>query len=214
MISSRETFNRFSSQMIRVKTTVEIPAKSFAVITGYSVPDLAFTVAKADSDNTGDAAVIVPVGIPANKIGMAYQHGISLVQKTSGETVAAGDRVGVGANSWTAKKSESGAWVVVVVSGDVLFVRPISCDIGPFLAKTQEKAPSANKISVKLLDSSGNVTGSAFDAYGFFVDDAATFDEVTPTIASGKTVPVFLGNDGRWWLDLTLTYVGDECEEA
>jgi len=80
------------------------------------------------------------------------------------------------------------------------------------LAKTQQAAPSSNKISVKFLDADGNVTGDAFYAYGFFVDGAATFDEVTPIIASGVKVPVFFGNDGNWYLDLTLTTVGDECE--
>ncbi|MFA5041117.1 MAG: hypothetical protein WC464_05745 [Bdellovibrionales bacterium] len=81
------------------------------------------------------------------------------------------------------------------------------------LAQTQEAAPASNHISVKLLDSSGNVTGSAFDAYGFFVDGATTFTGVTPIIANGKTVPVFLGNDGKWYLDMTLTYLGEACEE-
>jgi len=81
------------------------------------------------------------------------------------------------------------------------------------LAKTQEAAPASNKIKVKLVDSSGNETGEEFYAYGMFVDGATMFTEVTPVIQSGKFVSVFLSQYGAWILNMTLTHVGDECEE-
>ena len=84
---------------------------------------------------------------------------------------------------------------------------------GTLTARTQQAAPAAASILVKLLDKAGNPTGSSKAAYGFFVDEAETFDEVTPIIAEGVDVPVFYDQTGKLCLKLTLTWVGEECPE-
>jgi hypothetical protein len=74
----------------------------------------------------------------------------------------------------------------------------------PLLAVTQEAAQSDAYISVKLVGANGSMIGSAFDAKCLFQDDATAADECLPDVQSGKTVPIYKGQDGVWYLGLTF----------
>ena len=84
----------------------------------------------------------------------------------------------------------------------------------PVLAITQEASPASNKIKVKRIDADGLATGDEFEVYGIFTDDATQFSDAKPYIASGKKVLISRRDDKQWYLEMTLEYVGDECEEA
>jgi hypothetical protein len=80
------------------------------------------------------------------------------------------------------------------------------------LAKTQAAAGANSYIGVKLLDASGDEIGAEFNAYGLFPDGGTTaLNACTPQITTATKVSIFLGNDGVWYLNVTLTYVGASC---
>ena len=66
-------------------------------------------------------------------------------------------------------------------------------------AKTQEAAQSDAYISVKLLDSDGNVVGDAFDATCIFTDGATAANTCLPDVATGKTV-LISKIQGTWYI--------------
>ncbi len=72
------------------------------------------------------------------------------------------------------------------------------------LARTQEGAQSDEYISVKLLDSIGDVTGDAFDARCIFSDGATAADECIPAVDSGVDILISKINTG------TANITGDE----
>lgn len=72
------------------------------------------------------------------------------------------------------------------------------------LAKTQEAATATGEISVKLLDSSDNETGEAFDVF-VFSDEAATdftsdywLSDIAATMPSGKVIEIAQFQNGNW----------------
>ena len=67
-------------------------------------------------------------------------------------------------------------------------------------AKTQEAATATGKISVKLLDAAGDVTGDAVDVYAFADKAANDMSDYLPTLALNDYVLVSKLNDGEWYL--------------
>ena len=78
--------------------------------------------------------VVIPEQIGIDDIGWAYIDGIFAVEKTPGETIAAGDKVGTDTDKWTAIKIEDdsygnndGQFYVIDtygVSSQYLIIRP------------------------------------------------------------------------------------------
>ena len=70
---------------------------------------------------------------------------------------------------------------------------------GGYEAKTQEAAQDDEYVSVKLLDSEGTETGSAFDAKCIFTDNATKATDCIPLVKTGKVVVVSKLN-GTWYI--------------
>ena len=68
------------------------------------------------------------------------------------------------------------------------------------LAKTQEAGQSDGKISVKLLDAAGAVTGDAFDVFAFRDQATSNMDDYLPKIPNADFVFVVKAADGNWFL--------------
>lgn len=67
-------------------------------------------------------------------------------------------------------------------------------------AKAQEGSQADGEISVKLLDSSGDVIGDAFDVYAFPDKSATDMTDYLPDIDTDDVLLVCKANDGNWYL--------------
>ncbi len=115
-----EVLNKLARDTVLIHTTVEIPAKSFAVLDSYDDTNHYFIVTKPNADNMSSSkVVVVPELIAANKAGIAYIGGIHVVLMTGGESIAAGDMVGTDENEWTAIEGV-GFYVVDVFTNDIV----------------------------------------------------------------------------------------------
>ena len=81
---------------------------------------------------------------------------------------------------------------------------------GNYEAKTQEAAQDDAYISVKLLDSGGTETGSAFDAKCLFTDNATKATDCIPLVKTDKVVIVSKINDTWYIINPTFAYM-PEC---
>ena len=85
------------------------------------------------------------------------------------------------------------------------------------LAKTQEAAQADGEISVKLLGSDGNETGSAFDVYAFLDEAATDFTTIywladkSRAIESADILTIFKGITGNWYLTPGQLYKRRTC---
>ena len=66
-------------------------------------------------------------------------------------------------------------------------------------AKTQEAAQADLNISVKLLDTDGNVTGDPFDAAFIDADGVTAADSALPRVAISKNI-LITKIDGSWYV--------------
>ena len=83
------------------------------------------------------------------------------------------------------------------------------------LAKAQEAAQGDEFVSMKLLDSGGNETGSAFDVEGLIVNAGTALNECVPRIVSGDILPIFKANDRSWYFTTVFQPTEDcDCYEA
>lgn len=124
-MSNRDRIETRSNEIVIRNISGEtIPALSFAILVSYDKVNQCFNVTKPGDDNiSADKVIIVPEAIDHVKKGIGIITGIGVVQKTAGETIAAGDYVGTDANQWTAIEIEKGSHYVITVSTDYLVVR-------------------------------------------------------------------------------------------
>jgi len=97
---------------IRVYCASEVPARSVAKISSYSMSSRKFTIVKPNADNLSLAYLcFVPELIPAGGTGYAYLNGVAVIDYSG--SVSPGDKVGTKSGSWEVQQSDAGNMICV-----------------------------------------------------------------------------------------------------